>query len=121
MNHETTPGNKADDLAILLGKQDVVVTLRDGTKETVSVSVLSIRKIQDYMLLQDSLADTIELVCAKEKGWADTLTLESAFELDEIARKLNDPFLEKFIQRQMNAIAKMKPMHQKVTDQVSSI
>ena len=106
--------------ALLCGGESVVVTFRDGTTETVIVNLMSLRQLQGYISGIENVSDLVELACKKPKGWADELMPDSALKLDEVARRLNDPTLDRLIERQMVAIQKLKPMMSKLGALTSS-
>lgn len=101
-------------MTILTGGEQLVAKLRDGTTETVTVRLMTMRELQGYITGIDDISAFVEMACKKPAGWADNLTPDSLFDLDEVTRRLNDPILDRLIQRQVNAVQKMRPMAAKL-------
>lgn len=82
-----------NDITTVLGGMEFPVKKRDGTEEIVKIAQLPIRKLQHYMLVIDDEAAQVELFCGQEKGWAETLTLESFDQIMVEGEKLNLDFM----------------------------
>lgn len=107
---QNQPNLTAAPLTILTGGELISVNMRDGSTQGVVVRLMTMRELQGYMTGLDDISGFIELACAKPKGWADELAPQSVFDVDEAARRLNDPTLDRLIQRQVSAVQMMKPM-----------
>jgi hypothetical protein len=115
MSDQPTPSTEpAAPLTILAGGEQHAAALRDGTSETVTVRLMTMRELQGYLNGIDDISAFVELACAKPTGWADKLAPDSLFALDEAVRRLNDPILDRLIQRQVSAVQKMRPMAAKL-------
>jgi hypothetical protein len=102
-------------MTILSGGQQHSAVMRDGTTEAVTVRLMTLRELQGYIAGIDDLSSFVEMACAKPKGWSDGVSPDSLFTLDEAARALNDPILDRLIRRQVSAVQKMKTMMQNLT------
>lgn len=121
MNHPTEPKSPVTSPhALLCGGENITVAYMDGQTETVLVRLMTLRELQSYIVGIENVSDLIELACKKPKGWADDLMPQSALAVDEVARRLNDPTLDRLIERQVSAVQRMKPMMQKLTVLASS-
>jgi hypothetical protein len=69
-------------------------------KETVKVRQIPISKIQQFALALGNEAELIELYCDKPKGWADTLTVESASAVADKGQEINLPLFAAWFRRQ---------------------
>ena len=107
-------------MTILSGGERYNAVMRDGTTETVTVRMMTIRELQGYISGIDDVSSFVEMACAKPTGWADTVFPDSLFALDEAARALNDPILDRLILRQVSAVQKMKPMMQNLASLAST-
>jgi len=98
MEQQTT----TDELTTVAGGVEMEVTLRDGTKEQVKVIQIPLSKLQQFSMAVGfgNMADAIELYCEKEKGWADTLTYESAKVVMDKGCELNLPFFSAWLKDQ---------------------
>ncbi|MHB8520729.1 MAG: hypothetical protein ACYDH9_08215 [Limisphaerales bacterium] len=92
-----------NNMTTVLGGEDLTVTLLDGTSKIVRVRQLKVSELPKYALVFEDDAKCIELFCAEQPGWADTLTLESAMALLERGHALNSDFLAR-IARAKNAL-----------------
>jgi hypothetical protein len=88
--------------------------------EEVLVRIVPISLMAEYVDKIGSLAELVELLCEKKPGWADTLAPECVYAIDEIGRKLNDPFVGRFIERQTAAVNLMKQRAQQIAESMSS-
>lgn len=93
---------KDTELVTIAGGVELVVTYQNnGASETVKVRQLPVSKIQQFILTMADEAQSIELYCDKPKGWADTLTVESANAVADKGQELNLPFFAAWFRRQM--------------------
>jgi len=103
----------AAELVTVAGGADLEIHYqRNGDKELVRVRQIPISKIQAFLLAMGDEAATIELYCDKPKGWADTLSVESANAIADLGQELNLPFLNAWWRRQ----AKWRKMQAAWTD-----
>ena len=90
-----------DDLVTISGGVDVDVSFsNNGANETVKVRQIPISKLSEFLISIGDEARAIELYCDKPKGWADTLTLESANAVADKGQEINLPFLSAWWRRQ---------------------
>jgi hypothetical protein len=90
-----------EELITVAGGIDLTVNFQNGNgSEVVKVRQIPISKLQEYLNGLGDEAKTIELYCDKPKGWADTLTLESATQIADKGQGLNSPFVEAWWKRQ---------------------
>lgn len=105
---------------LINGGMEITVTLKTGAKETVKVLLVPLSKASRYVEFIDDLTLFTELVTAKPAGWADTLEDDSVYEIDELAKKLNDPRIDRFLQRQLKTVERMAPTAQAMRKAVAS-
>ena len=90
-----------DELVTIAGGVELEVAYQNnGNKETVKVRQIPISKIQEFFLAMGNEAQAIELYCDKPKGWADTLSVESASAIADKGQELNLPFFGAWWKRQ---------------------
>jgi hypothetical protein len=70
-------------------------------KENVKVRQIPISRIQDFIFAMGNEAALIEVYCDRPKGWADTLTMESASAIADKGQELNVPFFAAWFRRQL--------------------
>ena len=70
-------------------------------REKVKVRQIPISKIQNFIFAMGNESEAIELYCDKPKGWADTLSVESASAIADKGQELNLPFFKAWFRRQM--------------------
>jgi hypothetical protein len=100
---ETSDASIGDKLvSIPGGGVELEVTHMDGSKETVSVRQIQLSRFAQYALLVSwgHQAEMIELYCDKPKGWADTLTPESARAVADKGQEINLPFFKAWSRHQ---------------------
>lgn len=91
-----------EELITIMGGVELEVSFRNnGQNETVKVRQIPISQIQKFVMALTNEAEAIELYCDKPKGWADTLTIESANAVADKGQELNIPFFAAWFQRQM--------------------
>ena len=108
MDDNTTPAVSA--AVVLNGGTTMTALHRDGTAEDVLVRVVPLSKVVQYASKIDNVCELIELVCDKPPGWADGLLPESAFALDDEARRLNDPTMARVAKRQQQVAGRIVEM-----------
>jgi hypothetical protein len=92
---------QTDEVVTVAGGVEMEVHFQNnGTSELVKVRQIPISKVQDFLMTMGNEAHSIEIYCEKPKGWADTLTLESATAIADLGQKLNRPFLRAWWRRQ---------------------
>lgn len=87
-------------ITIAGGVELMVSYQNNGENEVVKVRQIPISKIPAFLLAMGNEADTIELYCDKPKGWADTLSVQSANEIADKGQEINLPFLNAWWRRQ---------------------
>jgi hypothetical protein len=98
---EQTQKQELELVTIAGGVEMEVAFQSNGTKEVVKVRQIPISKIQSFIFAMGNEAEAIELYCDKPKGWADTLTVESANAIADKGQELNLPFFGAWFRRQM--------------------
>jgi hypothetical protein len=88
-------------ITIAGGVEMEVAYQNNGDKETVKVRQIPISKIQSFIFAMGNESEAIELYCDKPKGWADTLSVESASAIADKGQELNLPFFAAWFRRQM--------------------
>jgi hypothetical protein len=93
---------RQQELITIAGGVEMEVTFQNnGDKETVKVRQIPVSKIQSFIFAMSNEAEAIELYCDKPKGWADTLSVESANAIADKGQELNLPFFAAWFRRQM--------------------
>jgi hypothetical protein len=89
------------ELITLAGGVEVEVSYLDNLEtELVKVRQIPISKISEFLLAMGDEARAIEIYCNKPKGWADTLTIQSANAIADKGQEINLPFLDAWWRRQ---------------------
>lgn len=101
MDEQTAEQQQQELITVIGGVEMEVAFQNNGTSERVKVRQIPISKIQDFILSMGNEAQAIELYCDKPKGWADTLTVESASAIADKGQALNLPFFAAWFRRQM--------------------
>jgi hypothetical protein len=104
-------------ITIAGGVELEVAYQNNGNKEIVKVRQIPISKLQGFILTMGNEAETIELYCDKPKGWADTLTMESASAIADKGQELNLPFFAAWFRRQMKWRESQQPGSMTSVDQ----
>jgi hypothetical protein len=107
------PEKKPLAATIIAGSQPLIVEYREGAKEQVNVILVPLSKAGKYIENAGNFSAFVEMACGKDEGWADTLTDDSAYAVDELFRKLNDPRIDRYVQRQTAAVGTMLKMAEK--------
>lgn len=100
---------------IMNGGQSIKARLANGTTEEVKVKLVPIGKIAAYL---DKIGDPgafVDFICGKPKDWSDTLHPDSFMEIDELGRKLNDPIVARFLNRQKDMMKGIGPIRSGLT------
>lgn len=87
-------------ITIAGGVELEVAYQNNGDKETVKVRQIPVSKIQTFIMALANESEAIELYCDKPKGWADTLSIESASAVADKGQELNLPFFAAWFRRQ---------------------
>ena len=98
---EQTDKQQQELITIAGGVEMEVSYQNNGDKETVKVRQIPISKIQNFIFVMANESEAIELYCDKPKGWADTLSVESASAIADKGQELNMPFFAAWFRRQM--------------------
>lgn len=101
MDEQTAEQQKQELITIAGGVELEVAFQNNGAKEIVKVRQIPISKIQAFIFSMTDESAAIELYCDKPKGWADTLTVESASAIADKGQELNLPFFAAWFKRQM--------------------
>src|SRR5262245_6490183 len=98
---EQTQKAQQELITIAGGIEMEVFYQNNGHKETVKVRQIPVSKVHTFVFALGNEAEAIELYCDKPKGWADTLSMESASAIADKGQELNLPFFEAWFRRQM--------------------
>jgi hypothetical protein len=115
------PENPIPALVIINGAKEITVTMLDGTTETVGVRLVPLSKIGEYFDKVGDMPAFIELLTDKPAGWASLLADDSAYAIDSIGRALNDPRFVRLLGRQQEALTKLVPLAQEVSELTASL
>lgn len=88
-------------LSTLLGGVEIYVTHSDGSTKAVKVLQLPIKSYNDYLRVLDDELAMADVLCGKEKGWSETLTLLSLEDVIETGEKLNADFFARWLRRRL--------------------
>jgi hypothetical protein len=105
---------------VIGGGVDQSVVFKDGTSEAVKVKLVPFRQASNYLENVGDPAKLVEFVCGKPEGWSDNLTDDCVFEIDRIAREINDPRIDRWLERQAQVVETMKPKMARLSGQISS-
>jgi len=97
---------------ITIGGQKLPIKMRDGSTSEVLVGLVEIANIGDYLSNIGDVNRVCEICTGNPIGWSKTVDDESIYEIDEIARKLNDPRVGRWLKRQQAAMSEMMPLAQ---------
>jgi hypothetical protein len=103
-----TPELSSD--TIINGRRRVVVKFLDGRPEEIHVKLIPISKLAEFIDNIGSVPKVIAMATGKDEAWIDSLSPDSVFELDEIARTMNDPQIARWAARQRAAVTKTRGM-----------
>lgn len=92
----------------------------DGHEEPVTVQMLGIKSLPDYLQRFDDEAKTIELFCDKPDGWADGLAPDSHVELIGAGQDLNLSNLTAWYRRRVARTEMLRPGFEKQLDSAVS-
>jgi hypothetical protein len=99
--------------ALVSGGEEIAITLADGKREALYVPLVPLRHAMKYVTLMENQSDFIEFACKKPEGWADTLTDDSAYAVDAKVKALNDPRIDRYMERQSVTVASLTPLAKK--------
>ena len=98
-------------MAVILGGQDYVAKMRDGTEEPVTIRQLTVREIsKKWLMVSTDEAGQVELYCGKDEGWDDKLTIESHEEIVRIGGDLNRPMIARWGERRRADLVELQSM-----------
>lgn len=98
---EDDAAKQQQELITIAGGVELEVAYQNnGNKEIVKVRQIPVSKIQTFIMALANEAEAIELYCDKPKGWADTLSVESASAVADKGQELNLPFFAAWFRRQ---------------------
>lgn len=83
----------------LRGGQQIPVTLQDGASDSVFVRQLPVKEFEPWLGCLDDEPRAAELMCGKESGWGDRLTVESLEAVIATGERLNRDFFERWLGR----------------------
>jgi hypothetical protein len=90
-----------EELITVTGGVELEVAYQNnGEKEIVKVRQIPVSKIGNFIMALANEAEAIELYCDKPKGWADTLSIESASAIADKGQEINLPFFVAWFRRQ---------------------
>src|SRR5712691_6213097 len=98
-----------NDLTMILAGEEITVTKRDGSEEKVRVREFKVSELPAYAAVIDDEAKTVEMLCGKDAGWADSLTRESLVAVIEKGDELNLSFFIDWSTRRLNRTRKIIP------------
>jgi hypothetical protein len=101
---------KIPPLVLINGASKILAKFNDGHTEEVVVNLIPISKVIDYLNIIAEPEKFVEFVTGKSPGWADTLTDDSIWEIDELARAMNDPRIDRYARRQKVTVERLKPI-----------
>ena len=87
------------DSTTLFGGEELSVSFKDGTADTVRVLQLDVDSWPKYSLIANKEKRAVELFCNKPEGWAETLAPESFDRVIEKGEEINLPFYERWCRR----------------------
>ncbi len=99
--------------AVINGGENLEIQLLDGSKETVLVKLLKIKKFEDYLRVIDKETAAAELLCGKEPGWGDTVTADSLLDIVEKGHDINFTSVCRWATRRANVNEAMLPIAKK--------
>lgn len=88
-----------NDIGTILGGEEIRVTTVDGKTETVKVRQLPLSAYPAYLACQDDECVQVALLCDREPGWADTLTIESVEAILAKGDEINADFFGRWLRR----------------------
>lgn len=100
---------------IINGGQSIKARLNNGTTEEVKVKLVPIGKVASYLEKIGDPGAFVDFICGKPKDWSDTVEPDSFMEIDELARKINDPIVARFLKRQQRMMQGIGPMSKGLT------
>jgi hypothetical protein len=87
-------------MTVINGRVKVPVKTEEGKTVDVLVITVPISKAPDYLSLQPKLSEFLMLVTGSTAEFIDSLDDESLFRLDDIAQRLNNPRIARYLTRQ---------------------
>ncbi len=104
----------------LTGHEPITVRFTDGHEETLQLCELSLRELHAFLTAMDreDSSTLVELSMRREKGWADTLTAESAAEVLERATQVNFTKAMRVAAKDASLALKLQPIVARTLDTV---
>lgn len=93
----------------LTGCSEFTVQKKDGTPEIVKVRQLAIKEFPTYERICSDELQTIDFVCSRNAGFAETLTIESHEGLIAEIERVNGSFFSRWLARQIERQEKIVP------------
>lgn len=87
---------------------DVPITLADGSADTVRMRELPVKLFEQAGEVMMNELQFVELVAAKPRGWAETLTPESLTQVAEAAEEVNGNFFA-YSARRLKKLERLAP------------
>lgn len=110
---DTAPETKKpSSLAIINGKASLPVKLKNGADHEVQVQLISFAKVEEYYKLIGDLPKFVQLMTGTDEAFYETLSDDSIFAIDNLAKELNDPRIARFLQRQRATFRKLEKDHE---------
>lgn len=97
------------ELTQLVGGEELDIRYADGREERVKVRVLPVKERERYLEVMNDEAAQVELFCAREKGWAETLAPESYDAIADKGQELNLPLFQNWYRRLKGRSEAMNP------------
>lgn len=83
----------------LRGGLNLTVTFTEGSQEPVFVRQLPVREFEAWLACLDDEPRAAELLCGKESGWGDRLSIDSLEAVITGGERVNRDFFERWLQR----------------------
>jgi hypothetical protein len=99
-----------NDQTIINGGEELQIFLTDGSKETVRVKLLKVKKFEDYLRAIENEEATAELLCGKDPGWAENVTASSLLDIVEKGHDINFTTVCRWAERRANVNEAMLPL-----------
>ena len=99
---------------VVAGGKSFSVIFSDGTSAVAFVPLVPLRSAQRYLELQGDPNELIEEfikcpISGNTENWTDSLNDDSLFALDAELRAINDPRIDRWLDRQAKVVEVLKP------------
>ncbi|EIP96876.1 hypothetical protein OpiT1DRAFT_01303 [Opitutaceae bacterium TAV1] len=86
-------------MTVVIGSEPFDVTLSDGSTECLTISLVPIRLMDEYLLRYEDIVGLVSLATAKDKEpeFFDGVTEDSLYALNRRVRELNDPRFDRWV------------------------